>query len=270
MSRAVLNSSGLRSDGRRAGELRAVSVQSCVVSPASSVHAVDGSALYTQGNTQVLCCVSGPRDGEDDAAADGGDGGRVEVEVSMAAFAVSGQTRRRRVDRRLVELSLLLRQSLSPLLQLHLFPASVVRVALCVLVDDGGLLPACVNAATAAVMDAGIPMTDVLLAATVALVREGGEAAGQQQAAVILDPSASELQQSAGTAAVSVLSCGIACVSGRVCFLQSGGGKLPVEAMRGMVASATAACRSTHALLKAEMQRRSHQQPLLLSYSGYH
>jgi ribonuclease PH len=254
MARAVLNSSDLRSDGRRAGELRAVSVQSCVVSPASSADAVDGSALYTQGNTQVLCCVYGPRDAEDDASADSAEGGRVEVEVSMAAFAVSGHTRRRRVDRRLVELSLLLRQSLSPLLQLHLFPASVVRICLCVLADDGGLLPACVNAATSAVMDAGIPMTDVLLAATVALVRDSG--AGLP-GLIICDPSLSELQQSAASASVSVLSCGIACISGRVSFLQSAGGKLPVEAMRGLISTASVACREMHAILKAEMQRRS-------------
>ena len=253
MARAVLGPSGLRADGRRAGELRAVSVQSCVVSPASSAAAVDGSALYTQGNTQVLCCVYGPRDGEDDAAADSSEGGRVEVEVSMAAFAVSGQTRRRRGDRRLVELSLLLRQSLSPLLQLHLFPASVVRICLCVLVDDGGLLPACVNAATAAVMDAGIPMTDVLLAAAVALVRDSGPGL---PAVIICDPSLAELQHSAA-ASVSVLNCGVACLSGRLCFLQSGGGRLPVEAMRGLLSTATAACREMHAVLKAEMQTRS-------------
>jgi exosome complex component RRP41 len=47
---------GLRMDGRRPGELRRIEAKMGVVSKA------DGSALFRQGNTQVLVTIYGPKE----------------------------------------------------------------------------------------------------------------------------------------------------------------------------------------------------------------
>ena len=48
----------------------------------------------------------------------------------------------------------------------HLFPHSTINIILHVLSQDGSLLAACLNAATLALIDAGIPMTDYIAACT--------------------------------------------------------------------------------------------------------
>jgi exosome complex component RRP41 len=52
----------------------------------------------------------------------------------------------------------------------HLYPHSLIAVALHVLAQDGSLLAACINAATLALVDAGIPMADYTVACTAGLV----------------------------------------------------------------------------------------------------
>ena len=48
----------------------------------------------------------------------------------------------------------------------HLYPHSTVQINLHVLSQDGSLLAACLNAATLALVDAGIPMSDYIVACT--------------------------------------------------------------------------------------------------------
>lgn len=48
----------------------------------------------------------------------------------------------------------------------HLYPHSTITINLHVLSQDGSLLAACLNAATLALIDAGIPMTDYIAAVT--------------------------------------------------------------------------------------------------------
>jgi len=56
MSREVLNAEGLRTDGRRAGELRKLTLELDVMPY------VDGSCRLTMGHTQVIATVVGPCD----------------------------------------------------------------------------------------------------------------------------------------------------------------------------------------------------------------
>ena len=60
----LLSDQGLRSDGRRAGELRRIRCRQGVFGQA------DGSAYLEQGNTKVLAAVYGPHE-----AGRGGGGG---------------------------------------------------------------------------------------------------------------------------------------------------------------------------------------------------
>ena len=48
----------------------------------------------------------------------------------------------------------------------HLYPRSTILVSLHILAQDGSLLAACLNAATLALIDAGIPMSDYIVACT--------------------------------------------------------------------------------------------------------
>lgn len=48
----------------------------------------------------------------------------------------------------------------------HLYPHSTITINLHILSQDGSLLAACINAATLALIDAGIPMSDYISACT--------------------------------------------------------------------------------------------------------
>ena len=48
----------------------------------------------------------------------------------------------------------------------HLYPHSTITISLHILAQDGSLLAACLNATTLALVDAGIPMSDYIVACT--------------------------------------------------------------------------------------------------------
>ena len=64
--------------------------------------------------------------------------------------------------RRLIEQSHLLQKALSASILLHLHPKSKISVAVTVLADDGRCLEVAINAATLALIDAGIPLKDMV------------------------------------------------------------------------------------------------------------
>lgn len=59
-------------------------------------------------------------------------------------------------------------QAFAATLLTHVYPHSTITIQLHVLSQDGSLLAACINAATLALIDAGVPMTDYMSACTVA------------------------------------------------------------------------------------------------------
>ena len=58
--------------------------------------------------------------------------------------------------------------SFSSVLLTHIYPHSTISISLHILSQDGSLLAACINAATLALIDAGVPMADYLVACTAA------------------------------------------------------------------------------------------------------
>jgi exosome complex component RRP41 len=70
------------------------------------------------------------------------------------------------MHRRIAELSTTVANSLSPHLLTHIYPRSTILLSLHVLSQDGGLLAALINAATLALVDAGVPMVDMVVAST--------------------------------------------------------------------------------------------------------
>ncbi|KAK4411474.1 Exosome complex component RRP41 [Sesamum angolense] len=137
-----VNPEGLRLDGRRPMEMRQLRAEIGVVSKA------DGSAVFEMGNTKVIAAVYGPRE--------------VRCEYSMANFSTGDRMRKPKGDRRSTEISLVIRQTMEACILTNLMPRSQIDIFVQVLQADGGTRSACINAATLALADAGIPMCDLV------------------------------------------------------------------------------------------------------------
>ncbi|KND02508.1 exosome non-catalytic core subunit RRP46 [Spizellomyces punctatus DAOM BR117] len=137
----------------------------------------DGSVRFKSGDSAVMCSVFGPmevklRDEKLDKAV---------VEVIFKTAAGMTTTKERMYER-------IIRQTLEASILSGLHPRTSIRVTLQVLTDDGGILSTALNAATLALVDAGIPLRS-LAASVTCMIDDTGE--------LLLDPTAIELERSA-------------------------------------------------------------------------
>jgi len=86
--------------------------------------------------------------------------------VNIAAFSTSERKRRSRGDRRIADISSTIKATFEPVLQANLYPRSQIDVFIDVLQQDGGLLQACINGTTLALINAGIALLDFVCAVT--------------------------------------------------------------------------------------------------------
>ncbi|KAL8654020.1 MAG: hypothetical protein Q9210_001761 [Variospora velana] len=152
----------LRLDGRRWNELRRMHAQISIQA------AADGSSYLEMGNTKVICTISGPSEGRRSAAGGGGGDANatVQVEIGIAGFSGVDRKRRGRGDKRTSEMQMTVANAFSNTLFTNLYPHSTIMITLHVLSQDGSLLAACLNATTLALIDAGVPMSDYIVACT--------------------------------------------------------------------------------------------------------
>eukprot|EP01124_Arcella_intermedia_P007852 TRINITY_DN14868_c0_g1_i1.p2 TRINITY_DN14868_c0_g1~~TRINITY_DN14868_c0_g1_i1.p2 ORF type:complete len:244 (+),score=1.84 TRINITY_DN14868_c0_g1_i1:67-798(+) len=153
-TRELISPEGLRIDGRRPNELRQMKVRMGLFSRA------DGSVYYQQGNTKLLVAVYGPREV---SKAKAGDAATINCEFVMAPFG-AGERRKRRGDRRAEDIALVVKQVFEAVVMVDLLPNSQIDVYINAIQVDGGVKCAAINAATLALIDAGIPMTDFVAA----------------------------------------------------------------------------------------------------------
>jgi len=142
----------------------------------------------------VLCVVRGPSDAGR-RTEELPDRATLEVTMRTSPFSPPGD---RRVtnptsDRRLIEQSHLLQTALSASILLHLYPKSKISVTVMVLADDGGRLEAAINAATLALIDAGIPLKDMVCACSAGRWSAGGSDE------IVVDLNRREIQAANGT-----------------------------------------------------------------------
>ncbi|RKP07866.1 ribosomal protein S5 domain 2-type protein [Thamnocephalis sphaerospora] len=233
MSRVeLLNPEGLRVDGRRANELRKLS---CKLSPLQ--HA-DGSAYIEQGNTKVLAVVYGPRETRHRAQVMH-DRAYINVEYLVAPFSAGERKKRSKNDKRLLELALAVKQTFDSVVMTTLHPRSQIDIYLQVLQDDGGALQASINAATLALVDAGVPMVDYVCACT------GGCVDSQ----ALLDLNHIE-ESSAETPDLTVA---ILPRSGKVTLLQMTS-RVHSDQFEQMLNLAMEGCRQVHAVLDSSVR----------------
>jgi len=148
---------GLRLDGRRPEELRKIKCKLGLLSRA------DGSAYYEQGNTKIMAAIYGPRD-VTLKSKQLHDRAIINCEFSIASFSTGERKKRSKGDRMSTEFALLLRQTFEASVMTNLYPRSQIDIYVQILQTDGGHLPAAINAATLAIINAGIPMKDFICA----------------------------------------------------------------------------------------------------------
>jgi exosome complex component RRP41 len=150
----------LRPDGRRWNELRRIHAQ------VSTQATADGSSYLEMGNTKIICTVTGPAEMRNTPGARDRPVADIQVDITVAGFSGLNQARRGRNDKRLMEMTNTISSAYASNVFTHLFPHSTILINLQVLSQDGSLLAACFNAATLALIDAGVPMTDFIVACT--------------------------------------------------------------------------------------------------------
>lgn len=150
----LISPDGLRTDGRRPLEVRKITCRIGILPRA------DGSCHLEMGNTVVLATVYGPRE----LSSRQPFSGIIRCEYSMATFASTDRRRRgKKSDRTSVEIASSIKKTFESVLLTDLFPHSRVDVYIQVLQADGGERSAAINAVTIAMVNAGIPMKDLII-----------------------------------------------------------------------------------------------------------
>lgn len=246
----LLALSNLRHDGRKPHEIRRLRLQLGALSSVTSAGA-SGSALVEMGLTTALATVRGPvaclrRSDENPEAA------LLDVTLQTAAF--SSPTDRRAAnpkhDRRLIEGGHWIKRALEGGMMLHLYPRSRIEIVVVILADDGGRVPAAINAATLAVMDAGLPMKDFVCACT------AGYSPLTDTALVDLNRK-EEIQQTAGQAPAR-LQCAILPHRQNAVVWTQCESRLPnLETLSRILQAATDGCHLIAEMMQAAAQERA-------------
>ena len=151
-----MNENGIRCDGRRIDQIRNVSIKVGVLKNA------DGSAYIEFGKNKNLAGIFEPRDVHPKHMADQ-DSGILRCRYHMSPFSVT-ERKNPAPSRREIEISKVIKEALQPAVILKDFPRTVVDVFIEVLQADGGSRCAALDAASVALVDAGIPMRDMVSA----------------------------------------------------------------------------------------------------------
>mmetsp|Transcript_26090 Transcript_26090/g.51464 ORF Transcript_26090/g.51464 Transcript_26090/m.51464 type:complete len:247 (-) Transcript_26090:313-1053(-) len=160
MSREIISPEGLRMDGRRPKEIRKIACE------LGTFHRADGSAQFSQGQTTVVASVYGPREPRRRTESLH-DRCLVTCDYTIASFATGERKNPAKGDRRTKELGLVIKQTFESAILTHLFPRSQISIHVQVLLDDGGAPAAAINAVSLALVNAGIPMKEMVCACSI-------------------------------------------------------------------------------------------------------
>ncbi|MBU0953574.1 MAG: exosome complex exonuclease Rrp41 [Nanoarchaeota archaeon] len=166
-----------RKDNRKADVIRPISIQVGVIPNAN------GSAMVSIGRTTAIAAVYGPRELHP-RRLQIANKGVLRTIYSMLPFSVDERIRPG-PSRRSSEICKVTRQALEPALYLEEFPKATIDVYINILQADAGTRTAGINAASAALADAGIPMRDLV----------GSMAAGKIGDDIVLDLEGKEEEE---------------------------------------------------------------------------
>jgi len=148
---------GKRVDGRTPDEMRKVRMEAGIIPEA------DGSSFVEWGGNKILCGVYGPREciprhGANPYRA------TIKCRYMMSPFASAEEHGRSGPSRRSTELSKVIREVFENLVVAEKFPNTQIDIFIDVLQAEGGTRTASVTAAAIALVNAGIPMKDMVSA----------------------------------------------------------------------------------------------------------
>lgn len=160
---------GKRLDGRKPEELRPLKIEAGVLERA------DGSAYLELGGNKAIASVYGPREmhprhlQKTNRAV-------LRCRYNMAPFSVEDR-KRPGPSRRSTEISKVAREALEPAVFLERYPKAVIDVSMELLQSSAGTRTAGITAASVALADAGIPMSDLV----------ASSASGKVDGTIVLD-----------------------------------------------------------------------------------
>jgi exosome complex component RRP41 len=238
------------------------------MSPISTTtsEAVGGSALIEMGLTVALATVRGPisctrrSDERPDRAT-------LDVSLYSAPFAPSGDRRvvNANTDRRSLELANQLTKALEATVHLKLYPKSRIQIGVVILADDGGRLPAAINAASLALIDAGIPVKDILCACSAGFAGSGGAGGGSDMTHVDLNR---QEESSYGGQNAVCLPCAMLPQRGTIVLAQAEARLPDFDTLDRVLEAAMDGCRAIFEVMQAAIRERA---TLLLGMrSGQH
>lgn len=205
------NNEKIRVDGRKFNELRPIKIEAGVLKRA------DGSAYVEWGGNKVLAGVYGPREVHP-RHLQNSTRAIVQCRYNMAAFSV-GDRKRPGPDRRSVEISKVSSEALERVVFTSQFPRTTVDVYVEVLQADAGTRCAGLTAASVAMADAGIPMTDLVTSC----------AAGKVDGQIILDLNKDEDNNGEADLPIAMIN-----RTEEICLLQMDGHMTPEEFDKAM------------------------------------
>lgn len=162
----LLRDDGKRLDGRGPMDLREISMKVGVLKQAV------GSAMVQMGKNKVIAGVYGPREvfpkfmTQPDRAL-------IQCRYVMAPFSGLEEHGRSGPNRRSQEISKVIKHVFENAVLVHQFPKTMIQISMEVLQSDGGTRVASLNAASLALIDAGLPVKDIVTAVSVG--KAGGE-----------------------------------------------------------------------------------------------
>jgi exosome complex component RRP41 len=156
---SLFKEDGRRTDGRALDELRPIKIKVGVLSNAQ------GSAYIEQGKNKILAAVYGPKEALPKHISLP-DRCILRCRYHMAPFSTP-ERKSPAPSRREIELSMVIRNALEPLVTTSLFPRTVIDIFIEVLQADGGTRCAGLTAAVLALADAGIPLRGLTAACAV-------------------------------------------------------------------------------------------------------
>lgn len=160
MEKKKLIENGKRVDGRGLKDLREVEMKVGVLKNAN------GSAYVRWGNNKVICGVYGPRECLPRHTMDPYKA-VIKCKYSMSPFASKEEHSRSGPSRRSTEISKVIKEAFENLILADKFPRTQIDIFVDVLQADGGTRVASINAAALALVDAGIPMKEMVSAIAV-------------------------------------------------------------------------------------------------------
>ena len=190
----------IRKDGRKFDELRPIKIEAGVLERA------DGSAYLEVGGNKILVAVYGPRESYIRRLLEP-NSGVIRCRYNMAPFSVDDR-KRPGPDRRSSEISKITADALRPALMLENYPRSMIDIYIEVIEAEGGTRCAGITAASVALVDAGVPMKDIVV----------GCAAGKVNDEIVLDLSEYEDKEGQADVPIAMMP-----RTGEITLLQSDG-----------------------------------------------